>query len=725
VTGPARNALAVMPTWARRPLVGGLLLLAALVTYAPTLNGGFIWDDDAHVTAPALRSPAGLLKIWTDPRATQQYYPLTHSVFWLEHRLWGDNPLGYHVLNVALHVVAAVFVWHVLDVLAVPGALLAAAIFALHPVQVESVAWVTELKNTLSAVFYLSALSVYLRFDPIGAPPRPTAAKTPPARPRRWVLYWTAFGLYVCALLTKTVTASLPAAIVLIAWWKEGGGIDWRRRAVPLLPFFAVGAVLGLTTAWFERHLLGAEGEAFAFTPADRILIAGRAIWFYAAKLLWPAHLIFIYPRWHIDRSAWWQYLYPAAAVAALIALWGLRARLGRGPLVAVLFFGGTLVPALGFFNVYPFVYSFVADHFQYLASLGLIALGAALLAAALVRLGIWGKPAGHAVCALLLLVLAGLSWRQAHVYANLETLYRDIIARNPNAAMAYLNLATLYEQQGRHADAIALLRALIALRPDYASGYSNLGIVYAGQARYPEAIAEYQKGIALNPASHTAHYHLGLAYAAVGRPAEALAEYRAALAIRPQFAEAHYELGQAEAAQGRTAEAIAQYQAALAVDPGFVKAYQALGAVYTNLGRHREAVGALKAAVRINPRLADAHYGLGVALTALGESAEAVAAYRAAIAVKPDYSEAYNNLGLLYRRQGHAGEAIAAYRAAIAIKPDFAAAYNNLGAAYGAQGQLSEAIDAWERAARLDPGGATGRTAQANIEIARAHLRR
>jgi tetratricopeptide (TPR) repeat protein len=720
---PMRSEVA-LPAWPKRLLVGGLLLLAALVAYAPALSGGFIWDDDAHVTAPALRSTAGLWRIWIDPHATQQYYPLAHSVFWLEHRLWGADPIGYHVVNVVLHVAGAFLAWLTLDRLAVPGALFAAAVFALHPVHVESVAWVTELKNTLSGVFYLSALAVYLRFDPVGVVPLTSGQKERREPARRWSLYGIALALYVCALLTKTVTASLPAAIVLIAWWKEGR-VDWRRRAVPLIPFFAIGIALGATTAWVERHLLGAEGEAFAFTAMDRMLIAGRALWFYAGKLLWPANLIFVYPRWRVDPAIWWQYLFPAAALALVIALVALRRQIGRGPLAAVLFFGGTLVPALGFFNVYPFVYSFVADHFQYLASLGLIALGAALIATALARLGIWGRPAGHAVCGLLLLVLAGLTWRQAHIYANVEILYRDIMARNPTAGMPYLNLATLYAQQGRHGQAIELLHTLIAIRPDYASAYSNLGIVYAGLGRYPEAIAEYRRAIALNPASHNAHYNLGLAHAAQGRPGDAVAEYRAALAIRPEFAEAHYELALAEAVQGRSATAIAEYQAALAIEPNLVKAYQGLGAAYTEVGRYREAVAALKAAVAIKPDLAVAHYGLGMAFGALGEPAQAIAAYRAAIAAKPDYSEAYNNLGLLYRRQGQASEAIAAYRAAIAIKPDFAAAYNNLGAAYGAQGQLTEAIDAWQRAARLDPSGATGRTAEANIEIARAHLRR
>jgi len=677
-------------TRTRMMMGGGLLLLVTLVAYVPALDGRFIWDDEAHVTAPALRSPAGLWRIWTDPRATQQYYPLTHSVFWLAYQLWGVNPVGYHLVNVGLHGLGALLLWRILARLAVPGAWLGAAIFALHPVNVESVAWVTELKNTLSGVFYLGALLAYLSFDPPKAPAPVTSRTRGGHDVRDWRLYTVAFVLFVCALLSKTVTASLPAAVLLIHWWKAGR-LGWGRHVVPLMPFFVIGAALGLGTAWVERHFVGAEGEDFAFTWVDRGLIAGRALWFYLGKLLWPSNLIFIYPRWSIDRSAWWQYAYPAAALAVLGALVALRRRFGRGPLAAALFFGGTLVPALGFFNVYPFLYSFVADHFQYLASLGLITLAAALLAAGLARLGVWERPVGHAVCAALLLTLATLTWQQAHLYTDLETLYRDTIARNPGGSLAYVNLAGLYSQQGRSAEAVEMIRTLIALRPDYAPAYSKLGGVYASQGRIADAIAAYRTALALKPGFAEAHYHLALAHAAQGRGAEAIAEYQAALAAEPHFVDAHRGLGRAFAAQGRHAEAIAEYQAALALKPDLVEVSQSLAATYVEIGRYPEAIAALKASLAIVPR-------------------------------SPDV---YNNLGLLYRKQGLLGEAIAAYGAAIAITPDFAAAYNNLGAVYAAQGQNREAIAAWQRAVGLEPNSAAGRAAQTNIEIVRAQRAR
>ena len=365
-------------------------MIVVFLAYQPAWQGGLIWDDDAHVTKPELRSWHGLYRIWFDLGATQQYYPLLHSVFWIEHKLWGDAPLGYHLVNILLHAMAALMVAAVLRRLEVPGAYLAAAIFALHPVQVESVAWITELKNTLSAVFYLSAAMLYLRFD----------------QERKKPFYAGALVLFVLGLLSKTVTATLPAALLVIFWWKRGK-LSWRRDVLPLVPFFVLGAAAGLFTAWVERKLIGAEGAAFDLTFIDRFLIAGRVIWFYLGKLFWPANLIFIYPRWNIDQAVWWQYLFPAAALLLAAALWVLRRR-WRGPLAGLLFFVGTLFPVLGFFNVFPFIYSFVADHFQYLASLGVIALVSAGIALLLKRCAFWPRIGGYVH----VLVLCCRPWR-------------------------------------------------------------------------------------------------------------------------------------------------------------------------------------------------------------------------------------------------------------------------------------------------------------------------
>ena len=359
-------------------LLFAVLLAATLAAYLPAWNGGRLWDDDQHLTAPALQSLDGLRRIWLTVDATPQYYPLVHSAFWLEHRLWGDSTLGYHLVSIALHAVAAFLAGLILRRLAVPGAWIAAAVFALHPVHVESVAWMTELKNTLSGVFFLGAALAWLRFD----------------ESRRAADHAAMTGLFVLALLSKTVTAMLPAVLLIVAWWKRGT-IDLRRDAAPLAPIVALGAGAGVLTAWVERTaIIGPHAGDFAFSFVERCLIAGRAAWFYLGKLAWPVPLVFIYPRWEVSEAAWWQYLYPAALVACLATLWGLRRR-SRAPLAALLAFCAALFPALGFVNVYPFRFSLVADHFQYLASLPIIALGAAGLARLGTRLvrGARGPP--------------------------------------------------------------------------------------------------------------------------------------------------------------------------------------------------------------------------------------------------------------------------------------------------------------------------------------------
>jgi protein O-mannosyl-transferase len=358
--------------WQQDWFFGLALFVITTLVYMPVWNGQPIWDDNGHLTKPELQSVAGLKRIWIEPGATQQYYPLVHTFFWIAHRLWGNWPYGYHFLSILLHVLSAMLMLRILRQLEIPGARLATALFALHPIQVESVAWISELKNTLSGVFYLSAGLIYLRF------------RSQTNGRRQSTLYAFALGLFVLGLLSKSVIATLPAALLVVFWWKRGE-LSWKGDFIPLIPFFAFGAASGAVTALVERKFIGAEGADFEFSVLERVLIAGRAFWFYLGKLVWPKDLIFIYPRWHINQTVWWQYLFPLAALGLLLALWLLRRR-WRGPLAAFLLYGGTLFPALGFVNVYPFLYSFVADHFQYLACVAPLTLAAAVIATSISR---------------------------------------------------------------------------------------------------------------------------------------------------------------------------------------------------------------------------------------------------------------------------------------------------------------------------------------------------
>jgi Flp pilus assembly protein TadD len=535
--------------------------------------------------------------------------------------------LGYHLANILLHATVASVAGLVLYRLAIPGAYFAAAIFALHPVQAESVAWISEIKNTLSAVFYLGAALAWLRYRREGA----------------LGAYALALALFVLALCSKTVTATLPAALLVIEWWRRGS-LSWRRDVQPLAPFFVLGAAAGLMTVWVERSLVGAEGPAFDFTPIERVLIAGRALWFYASKLFWPANLVFIYPRWSVSQAAGWQYVYPAAAITVIALTWALRRR-WRGPLAGVLYFAGTLFPALGFFNVYPFLFSFVADHFQYLASLGLITLAGGGFAWLLQRKGVWKRPATQAICAAVLATLAIVTWRQSHAYIDVETLYRVTLERNPESWMAHNNLAAALIARGEVEEAIAHIAKALAIRPGYAEARNNLGLALARRGRVDEALEQYRKALELQPAYAEAHNNLGVLLARRGQFEDAIAHYQHALQIDPTLAAAHYNLAEALTSRGRTDEAFAHLREALARKPDYAEAHNSLGVLLAQRGRFDEARDAFVKAVELEPQYADARNNLGIVLARSGRFDEAIAQFLKAIEADPASPKIRENL--------------------------------------------------------------------------------
>jgi tetratricopeptide (TPR) repeat protein len=614
------------------PAAAGLaLLVLTAAAYLPAMRGGFVWDDDDYVTANrTLRSVGGLARIWLEPGAVPQYYPVTFTSLWAEYRLWGASATGYHVTNVLLHAGAAVLLWRVLLWLAVPGAWLAAAIFALHPVHVESVAWITERKNVLSAVFYLGAALAYLRAAlPTGSP------LVNPG------LYAVSLALFLCALLAKTVTCSLPIALALLLWWKRGR--LGRREIVPLLPLAGLGLALALVTVWMERYHVGARGVHWDLSLVDRSLIAGRALWFYAGKLVWPTRLTFIYPRWQIEAAAWWQYLFPAAALAVILALAAARRRIGSGPLVAVLFFAVTLVPALGFIDVYPMRYSFVADHFQYHASLGPIVLAAAMLAG-----GIADRRVRTGIAASLLLVLGVLTWRQGHVYRDLHALWEDTLAKNPGAAMAHVNLGMVWYQEGRPDRAAEHFTAALRLDPADAEVHGDLGMALAAAGRTAEALAAFRESIRLDPRDPRPHNNLANTLAGEERTSDAIAEYTEAIRLDPRYADAHNNLANVLARTGRSDDAMAHYAEALRADPEFVEAHHNLGILLAQRGRVAEALAHHEAALRAKPGFSSAHFDAANALVALGRTREAVGHYREALKAQPDWPDALGRLAWL-----------------------------------------------------------------------------
>ena len=665
-----------------------LLIAATVLAYLPVWHAGFIWDDDGHVTKPVLRSLHGLARIWIEPGASQQYYPIVHSVFWLEHRIWGDAPLGYHLVNVLLHAACALLLVKVLRRIEVPGAWLAAAIFALHPVHVETAAWVTELKNTLSGVCCLGAVLCYLEYD----------------RTQKWRPYAWAVALFLLGLLSKSVVASLPAALLVVFWWKRGR-LSWKKDVVPLLPFFALGIVSGLVTAWVEHRFIGANGSEFNFTVVERCLIAGRAVWFYLGKLLWPVDLSFIYPRWIISQAVWWQYLFPLAALALAVLLWRWRHR-SRAPLAAFLYFAGTLFPALGFVNVYPFRYSFVADHFQYLASIGPIALAAAGLTLGLER---W-RGVRRMFCGALLLAMAVLTWRQGRMYADLKTLWETTLQRNPECWMAYNNLSAQSLAEGRVDESLAQVRQALALKPDYREAYVNLGNVLSIKGEPAAAIAAYQKALEIEPAFALAWNNLGLALLKAGRLDEAIAHFQKALELKPSLSVARFDLGHALMLKGKVEEAIGHFQQALETDPDYAACRVSLGGALQQEGRVDEAITQFQKALEINPGLSQANVGLGELLLDKRRAREAIGYFKAVLASVPGDAKARFNLGMALMQVGEVRDAVAQWRKAHELAPSNPSASNQLAWVLATWPEASirngpEALELAELAVKLSGG--------------------
>jgi tetratricopeptide (TPR) repeat protein len=684
----------------RTPLAGLLLLTMVFVTFAPTLRNQYIWDDDAYVTKNLnLRTPAGLYSTWFEPFSLPQYYPLVHTTFWLEYQSWQLDPLGYHIDNMLLHAVSVLLAWRVLLRLGIPWAWLGAALFAVHPVTVESVAWITERKNVLSEALVLASVLCYLKFAPVDDSSENQSQR------RRWFYYALSFVLFLGALWSKTVVASMPAVLLVVIWWRRGR-IGWRD-VLPLVPFLLLGAGMGMFTAWLERIHVGAEGDEWSFTRAERVLIAGRAVWFYATKLAWPHPIVFFYPRWEIDGSVWWQYLFPAAAVAFVVALWAARKRIGRGPLAAALIFGGVLVPAIGFFNVFPFRYSFVADHFQHHATLAMFALaasGCALmdrwLAAPSGAGDAKAEQAAHELntaqltwqsgLGALLCVLAAISFRQCFTYYDVETLYTDVINKNPTAWIAYSNLGAHLLRSKRGDEAITLLRNGLVIAPDNPLTHLNYGRAIFNKGlrdgfepgQLDEVVQHFEDAVRLEPRLYQARVSLAEALSQQHRNDEAQKNLAIVLERQPNNVYALSAMGSLLVAEKRWEDAKKYFEQAIDHGPRSVDAQHGLGLVLVNLGKPQEAIPHLQIAAQLNPDSHEIHCVWADALYALGDFRTAVDQYNEALRLKPDYLNALSNLGVTYGRLGDADRAIRCLQRVVELDPEFNAAKANLNSA-------------------------------------------
>jgi tetratricopeptide (TPR) repeat protein len=654
------------PAW----LFALLLVSGTVIAYLPVWHAGLIWDDRSLVIDnPLVHRADGLFQFWFSTQPVD-YYPVTSTMLWVEWRLWGANPLGYHVVNVLLHSLSALVLWRVLQRLKLPGAWLAAAIFAVHPVNVESVAWIAERKNALAMVFFLLSLSCYLRFDP--APAADGAAPPNVSVQRRW--YWLSVSAFLLALLSKTVVAPMPLLLLGLAWWRRGR--VQRRDLWRSLPFFAAAVVVGLISFWFQSHRAIGSDIVRMDSFWARLAGAGWAVWFYLYKAVVPLGLSTIYPRWQIDGGQWWSYLPGLLLLGVFLTCWRYRRNLGKGPLLALGYFVAMLLPVLGFLDIGFMAMSLVADHWQYFAIIGPVALAAAAIATAGNSPGTKRLFPVAVLAGALLVALGGLTWRQCRLYADPGTFWRAALARNSDAWLAHNNLGSFLFERGQVDEAMAHFKRAVEIAPGYAKAQYNLAGALNEKGQVDEAIAHFQR----------------------------------ALEIQPNYSMAHYQLGEILRQRGQLDEAITHFQRAVEIHPEYADAQNALGVTLLRKGQVDEAITHLQEALELRPDRAEDHNNLAGVLWQRGRVAEAITHYQKALALRPDYALAHHNLGKLLQQEGQVREAIAHYQSALEIQPDFAAARGSLAWVLATSPEASvrdgvRAVELAQEALRLSAG--------------------
>jgi protein O-mannosyl-transferase len=614
----------------RRPwLLALVLAVVTFVAYQPVWHAGFIWDDDDHLTAnTAVAASNGLRMIWSS-LAVSRYYPLTLTSFWIQRRLWGLNPLPYHLVNVVLHVVNAILVWITLRRLKIPGAWLAGMVFALHPVNVATVAWISEQKTILSMLFYLAAILLYLQFDDDG----------------RWHWYGLALLLFLLALLSKTGAVCLPLVLLGCVWWKRG--ILLQNDLLRSVPFFLLSAFSALPTIWLENS----QHEPHTIQAASfltRLVRAGWIPWFYLGKALLPVNLTVLYPQWQVDASRWLSYV-PGIILAGLFLWsWHRRGTWGRPVLFGLGYFVVTLLPVLGFFDIGFHAFSLVADHWQYYSIVGIIALVVGVADMLCRRADRWGPDLGILVSVAVLVALGMATRARAGIYTDAAILWQDNLAKNPGAWAAHYNLAVELDRGGRFQEAFDHYEQAVILNPDNVEAHVNLGSALRRMGKVDEAIQHYRRALEIIPDYPEAHNNLGNALLQTGRIQEAIGHFEEALRLRPNYAEAHNNLGDALLEVGRVPEAINQDEQALQLWPDYPEAHNNLANALLHAGRAQEAIGHYEEALRLKPDFANVHYNLAMLLANMHRTAEAVAHLETALKLEPDDKDFRNALNEL-----------------------------------------------------------------------------
>jgi len=606
----------------------------------------------------------GLWKFWFQPGSWVEYYPVQETVRWVQWQLWSNDTLGYHLTNVVLHFINALLVWHLFSKFDLRLAWLGGFIFAIHPAQVESVAWISELKNTLSLPFFLLAICFWIDYEA--------------SHSKRD--YGKALGLFFVAMLCKATMALFPVIILLYAWWKRGR-IQWSDLKAGT-PFLIVSLVLGLTLIWVGRLYSGIGHEQPENIPLGGIFSrfdgAGHIMSVYFFRVFLPVDSLLIYPKWQVNPCSWFEYLPWLVLAGLFVVLWRKRQSWGRHALLGLGFFLINLIPFLGFNAISYMSFTWVMDHFLYIPIIGLIGLVIAGLGDLETRVSARLCPYS---CSLggLTVVLALLAWEShflAGLFVNDETFWTYMLERNPNAWLAH----------------------------------HNLGLDLLDKERIPEAIAQFNEVLRLNPGFSDGHYNMGIALDKTGQTTEAQNQYRQALTLDPDNEQACLNLGVIEKRSGNLTDAEDLFTRALKLNPNDAVASLDLGDILLQTGRLSQAIDLFKQAVELNPDVAQLHYNLGNALLESGQFSLAVEQFGTAVALDPDFAPAHENLGVALARSGRILEAIEQFQVALQINPAYAAARDNLGLALAQTGRIPEAVEQFQLALRSNPNDANAR---------------
>jgi len=659
------------------------IAVAVFLAYIPAINGRILLDDDYLLTNNTyICGSHGLYKFWCTTEA-MDYWPLTNTTFWTEWRLWELNPAGYHVTNLILHIVEALLIWLILRKLSIPGAFWAAMIFALHPVNVESTAWIAQRKNLMAMLFFLLSILWYLKME---IPSLQTSGRH--AGSLSPLSYCLSLGAFILAMLSKGSVAVLPVLLLGIVWWlrsvgtvptfagvspacsaKIGLSPYIRGDLLRTAPFFLVALALTGVNVWFQTHGMDVAYRSVSFT--DRLLGAGGVVWFYLYKALVPLNLVFVYSQWRVEAGnpLWWLPL--AAALALTALLWQYRKGWSRPLLFAWGFFCVTLTPVLGLKDVGFMEHSLVADHYQHIAIIGVIALVSAGFSA-------WHRQAGNkshratTVAVVAVGILAFLTLRQSSLYHDAITLYQATLEKNPESWLVQNNLGIALDHAGRPQDAIESFREALRLKPNY-----------------PEA-----------------HYNQGFSLAKLGLLPQAIEEYKQALILKSDYSEAHNNLGIALSQQGLLPEAIDHFEQSLKLNPDYPQVHDNLGAALLHTDRRQEAIEHFHRALRLKPDDPEAYYYLGNVSLEEGRLPEAIDYFQKALSFKPDYPEAHVNLGIALARSDRPREAIEHYQESIDLTPDSSdaqfRAYYNMASAYAKMHQSAQFLAAAQKALEL-----------------------